>query len=161
MGQKRNISKYKLGIETLIRETNEKVKFDGEEKTKSIIKNHKDAFIAASEIIIGTFEIESSENSGKVDSEWYKKTIKELIKGGYNTIDVMEDAISSDINKKTEDRANGDITAKKDAFISIVEMRGKIDLLEALLKDNEEKKEFVIKMADDSGVQAYCQQYSE
>ena len=161
MGRKRDITKYKLGIENLIRETNEKVVFDGEEKTKSIIKNHKDAFIAASEILIGTFEIESSENSGKVDSEWYKKTIRDLIKGGYNTIEVMEDAISSEVNKKTEERANGDITAKREAFVSIVEMRGKIDLLEVILKDNEDKKELIIKMSDDSGVQAYCQQFAK
>lgn len=158
--KRRDISKYKQGVAHLIGETLARITFDGEEKTKSIIQNHKDAFIAAAKLIQLTFNIESAESNGRVDSKWYRDSIATLIAGGENTLDVMEDAIQSRISSKSEAICNSDIMAKSMAADAITEMRSKIEGLEELMRENKEG-EFTVRQSEGTGVHDYCLKHAK
>jgi len=163
MSKRDNLSKLRKAIEELIEISASSVSFDTSEKTRLILKNHKDSFITASELILGMYEMESAENSGKVNSKWYYEKLLELKGAGENTIAVMFDGIESEITRSNGGTMNNDIIAKREAFLDIRLMKEKIESIKSLIKMNEGKDDnsFEINRESSAGVHSFCLEYAD
>lgn len=119
---KSKIKKAKDGVKELIEILDSAPNLFGDEKdkTRSVLKARKEAFLAASALVLKIYDWEESENSGKsISPKWYKDVIQELINKGENVIDVMFDGLQSKIGKNNEEETNSDIAAKKEVPESV------------------------------------------
>lgn len=135
------VSSGKEAVEHLINTLSKKTS-----KSKDEVVSKKKAFMYAKDIIIDIYELDYADNPMKVDEQWYKKSLTNLIKAGREAKNILEEILRSPIEDKTQ---KNDIEAKAESHAYVSELLDGIGELEDKLKEYDREGDFNLRKKQD------------